>query len=335
MHDRGIYLPPAEQTWRDPEHWPLVSVSVLAYNSERTIARTLDSILAQVTDFDYEIIVGDDCSSDGTRAILREYQRRHPDRIQLILHPRRSDAYVAGRINNMTNLSCCRGKYTAMLDGDDFWTDPHKLRTQVAQLEAHPACTLAMHDTLMQYEDCRGPVPAEPRRLSQMANEAYPAGVLPNSLLHVNRWLPVHNSSFLFRTRCFPYFPEDFYEVIAADHYLFLLITQRGPAYYDPTLRSVYSKHHRGFSMHRDYRNSTSWRQRLRDLQTYQRRFVTVHRAGAYAKMEFPFRVQLFRALLVEKRLLSGLAVLAQLLFRHPRLSAKRLGRLARATFFP
>ena len=115
---------------------PAVSVSIITYNQRELIGRAIDSVLMQEVDFPYEIIIGDDCSDDGTQEMIEAYRRQHPDKIQLILHPRRYTDEVPGRTNNTTNLLNCRGKYTAMLDGDDYWTDAGKLQRQYDRLEA-------------------------------------------------------------------------------------------------------------------------------------------------------------------------------------------------------
>lgn len=118
-----------------------VSVIVLTYNHARYIRQALDSILAQETDFPYEILVGDDASTDGTQAILREYARREPDRLRLFLHEKNMGASR----NAYTLLMAARGKYLATCEGDDYWCDREKLRIQVAYLEAHPAFSGCVH----------------------------------------------------------------------------------------------------------------------------------------------------------------------------------------------
>lgn len=113
---------------------PLVSVGVLTYNHEEYIAQALDSILMQETDFPVEIVVGEDCSQDGTRDIVRKYAAQYPDRIRALLHE--ENLGVNG--NACAVRAACSGKYLAMLDGDNYWTCPHKLQKQVSFLEEHP-----------------------------------------------------------------------------------------------------------------------------------------------------------------------------------------------------
>lgn len=105
---------------------PKVSVIVCTYNQEQTIARSLESILAQKTDFPYEIILADDCSSDSTPEICADYARRYPDIIRPFLNKRNK-----GVVDNYFDcVEACRGKYIADLAGDDMWTDPQKLVRQ-------------------------------------------------------------------------------------------------------------------------------------------------------------------------------------------------------------
>jgi glycosyltransferase involved in cell wall biosynthesis len=120
---------------------PRVSVCIVTFMQKETIGQCLDSVLAQRTTFPYEVIVGDDCSTDGTAEICAEYEQRHEGRITAILHATR-----AGMMENTRSVSSrARGEFIAWCDGDDFWTDPHKLELQVAALTAHPGCDLCSH----------------------------------------------------------------------------------------------------------------------------------------------------------------------------------------------
>ena len=114
----------------------ILSVVIVTYNHERFIAQALDSVLIQKVDFDYEIVIGDDCSTDNTGNILIEYQKRYPGKIRLLLHERNLGLY--GRFNFIESFKVCRGRYVALLDGDDYWTDPCKLQKEVDFLETNP-----------------------------------------------------------------------------------------------------------------------------------------------------------------------------------------------------
>jgi glycosyltransferase involved in cell wall biosynthesis len=131
---------------------PLVSVCPITYNHAKHFSQAVESILSQQVDFEFEIIVGEDESSDGTREIALEYQRNFPDKIKVLLHSRKDVIYVNGRATGRWNfvdtLSQAHGKYIALLSCDDFWTDPHKLQKQVDVMEAHPEYSVCGHWTV-------------------------------------------------------------------------------------------------------------------------------------------------------------------------------------------
>jgi len=113
---------------------PLVSVVCPTYNHEKYIVQALDSFLMQKTDFSFEIVVGEDYSTDSTRTICQKYAKKYPDLINLIT----SENNVGMHKNGLRVYNACKGKYIALCDGDDFWTDPLKLQKQVDFLEANP-----------------------------------------------------------------------------------------------------------------------------------------------------------------------------------------------------
>ena len=126
----------------------VASVAVLTYNHEAYIRQCLDSILAQVVDFPYEIVVVDDCSTDSTRDILREYAQAHAH-IRLHLN---SENQGISRNNNLI-LSLCQGTYVAMLEGDDYWMDPKKLQRQVDFLNDNAEVGFVGAECLKLYPD--------------------------------------------------------------------------------------------------------------------------------------------------------------------------------------
>lgn len=118
-----------------------VSVLFITYNHEPYLKQSLDAVLMQETDFDYEIVVGEDCSTDNTRAILREYADRYPDKFRLLF---REKNFGRPTMNVYDTGMHCEGDYIAFLEGDDYWTDSKKLQKQVDFLDKNPeymACT--------------------------------------------------------------------------------------------------------------------------------------------------------------------------------------------------
>jgi glycosyltransferase involved in cell wall biosynthesis len=120
---------------------PKISVLMVTYNHEPYIAKALDSVFAQQHDYSYEVVLGDDASTDRTYEIIQHYSQLHPGKINLIRHPTN-----VGHSNNYRRLlDECRGDYIAFLDGDDYWTDPEKLKKQISFLDENPEYVLSCH----------------------------------------------------------------------------------------------------------------------------------------------------------------------------------------------
>lgn len=128
---------------------PKVSVAMVTFNHERFIVQAVESALAQQTDFAFEIVVGEDASTDRTRERLLAIAERCPDRVKLILQA----ANVGGHANLKQVLSRCQGEYVALLEGDDYWTDPHKLQIQADLLDRRPKVAICHHNSLAVYDD--------------------------------------------------------------------------------------------------------------------------------------------------------------------------------------
>ena len=130
---------------------PVVSICCITYNHERFIAQALDGFLMQQTDFPVEIIIHDDASTDGTATIIRDYIARFPGRIRAVL--RTENQYKQGNGIIPMFAAWVRGEYIAICEGDDFWTAPEKLQSQVAYLRANPDCVACCHDTILVDEE--------------------------------------------------------------------------------------------------------------------------------------------------------------------------------------
>lgn len=124
---------------------PLVSIVCITYNHAPYIKDALDSFLMQKTSFPFEIIIHDDASTDSTADIIHEYERKYPEIIRAIYQ---DENQYSQRINFIGKYICplVRGKYIALCEGDDFWTDKEKLQRQFEALETHPDCHLCVHD---------------------------------------------------------------------------------------------------------------------------------------------------------------------------------------------
>ncbi len=121
-----------------------VSVMCLVYNHEKYIRQALDGILMQKTDFDYEVIVNDDASTDGSADIIKEYQKQYPDKIKAIL--RKENLYSKGVCWQTELYKHFEGEYVAICEGDDYWTDCMKLQKQVKLLDNHPEYAACGHN---------------------------------------------------------------------------------------------------------------------------------------------------------------------------------------------
>ena len=120
----------------------VVSIICNAYNHAPYIRECLDSLVAQRADFAYEILVHDDASTDGTADIIREYEAKHPDLVKPVYQT--ENQYFRGGIARF-QYPRAKGRFIALCEGDDYWTDPMKLQKQVAALEAHPEIDLCAH----------------------------------------------------------------------------------------------------------------------------------------------------------------------------------------------
>ncbi|GFO55078.1 hypothetical protein GMSM_20850 [Geomonas sp. Red276] len=127
--------------WRGDS--PVVSVVCIAYNHEEYLRDAMQGFLMQETDFPFEIIVHDDCSTDGTAGIIREYLKAYPGVVRAVFQP--VNQYSRGGKCFLLAAAHAVGEYVAVCEGDDYWTDPEKLQRQVEQMRRHPQCQLSFH----------------------------------------------------------------------------------------------------------------------------------------------------------------------------------------------
>jgi len=221
---------------------PLVSVALVTYNQARFIEQAVLSILEQETRFAFELVISDDFSTDGTRDILLDYQKRYPDKIRLILADRNLWKAIPGLETsptcNIAILSACRGKYVALLEGDDYWTDPYKLQKQVSALDSDRSCVMCFHSAKVMHEESR---------LDYCMN----AGVGQSHFdLHdiLSREWFIPSASMVFRNVISP-LPEWITEMLSGDQCLHLLLADKGRFLFLDEVMCVYRKHQDGMSV--------------------------------------------------------------------------------------
>jgi glycosyltransferase involved in cell wall biosynthesis len=220
-----------------------LSVCLITYNHEQFIAQALESVLAQQTDFDYEIVIGDDCSTDRTRQIAFEYQQRYPDKI--FLGP--SEKNLGVNRNLAQTLQACRGQYIALLEGDDYWTSAVKLQRQVDFLDSYPDCATCFHAVKIFHENDSTPPRVSPRRGQKKISTI-------EDLLRLGNFIPT--CSAVFKNGLFGELPNWFYTLRIADFPLHVFNSQHGKIGYINQVMGAYRIHSGGsFSAETNFRN--------------------------------------------------------------------------------
>jgi glycosyltransferase involved in cell wall biosynthesis len=215
---------------------PLVSICCLTYNHEQFIRDAVDSFLLQDTAFPVEIIIHDDASTDRTPEIVDQYAAMHPGRFVFIRQPENLYSQGVRGITARFLLPHARGKYVALCEGDDYWTDPRKLRKQVEFLEANPDFSGAFHLTQqIQFDGQPG------RRFGEQAPDVMTTADTFSTVS------PFHTSSIVFRNGV-KQWPEWIGNIVSGDMAMFSIISSLGPLKKFPEIMSVYRKHPGGIT---------------------------------------------------------------------------------------
>lgn len=218
---------------------PIVSVCVITYQHKDFIAQCLESILMQKTSFPFEIILGEDESIDGTREICIQYADKYPQQIRLFLRNRQDVICVngrpTGRYNFIENLKAAQGKYIALCDGDDYWTDPHKLQKQVDFLENNPRYSMSFHNASI--IDKRGKILKESFLGPKTKKDRNFKDVFLGQM---------QTATVIFRSHLIKELPKEFYKVSNADRFLCALLALHGDAKYIDDIKPSMHRIHSG-----------------------------------------------------------------------------------------
>jgi glycosyltransferase involved in cell wall biosynthesis len=207
---------------------------MVTYNHENYIAQAIESVLMQKTFFNYRLMIGEDCSTDGTRKIVSEYAEKYPDKITAFLNETN-----LGLVENAIKIyNACTAKYIAMLEGDDYWTDPNKLQNQVDFLESNSTYSSIAHQSMVIYENSD----REPHLFNILCGDR---DFSTGDLIGLRKF---HTASFMFRSEIIHKSPEIPNDLTSGDRALFLLCSIYGPIKYFGQKMCVYRKNDTGIS---------------------------------------------------------------------------------------
>jgi len=212
---------------------PLVSISCVTYNQAPYIKECLDSFLMQQTDFAFEILINDDASTDGTREIIEEYASKYPE----IIFPlyQSENQYSKGVRGMMAkfNFPRSRGKYIALCEGDDYWTDPLKLQKQVNTLEENSAYSMCFHDAWVVKDNMQSHKYVDKNKTVFTTEDLFERHFIPTA-------------SILFRNNIV--FPDWYSKIQSGDKLLLFLFSLNGDIKFLNEPMSVYRLHSAGIS---------------------------------------------------------------------------------------
>lgn len=212
--------------------YPLVSVCLITYNHVEYIEQTLESIFSQEVNFPWELVIADDCSNDGTRDKILEYKNRYPGLVRLILQEKN----VGASRNWLDLILSSKSKYIAYIEGDDYWTDPLKLKKQVSYLETHHNCALCFHRVKALVENDLAVDTLIEERYRKVINKDK---ITTMDLLAQGNF--IHSCSIVFRNNIIK-FPYEFSFTSAGDYFLFILLSEKGYLYRIDDYMGVYRR---------------------------------------------------------------------------------------------
>ena len=212
---------------------PLVSVCMITYNHESFIAQAIEGVMMQKSNFDYQLVIGDDYSTDKTRIICEKYANKYNDKI-ILLH---SSENIGMMPNFIKTLQACTGKYIALCEGDDYWIDPLKLQKQVDLLENTDTIVGSYTDTYIKTKN---------NQQLKLWRDQLPK--IMNLTDIIAKYSPFHTSSFLFRRDLLKDFPDWLASVQSGDMFLFAYVALHGKLVKAETTPTVYRKHERGIT---------------------------------------------------------------------------------------
>jgi glycosyltransferase involved in cell wall biosynthesis len=223
---------------------PEVSILITVYNHENFIRQCLDSLVNQVTNFKFEIVIGEDCSPDSSRAIVIEYANKYPEIIVPILYEvNQGNKNCPGKGNFVNTFYKCRGRYIVHVEADDYLINNNKLQMQYDFLEKKPEASACFHNAIMSFEDGSGR-PNQNINPPEQKDKIYPEDLLTKKEV----WFMATASVMFRRSLIGKEFPDWFLLSKSGDIPLYLLLSSQGYIGYIPEVMCVYRRHQGGLS---------------------------------------------------------------------------------------
>ena len=217
---------------------PKVSVCLITYKHEAFIRQCLDSILAQKTNFEFEIVIGEDGSPDQTAQILKEYAQKFPEKIKAFIRP----TNVSAKMNYLHTFFSCKGEYIINIEGDDYFDDPLKLQIQADFLDQNPQFSACFHNALMSYED-------DTNRENHLINPPDQKPIIHSEdfLVEKETWF-MATASVMMRRKHVCNLPNWFLKSKSGDIPLYIILSEQAPIAYINRVMCVYRRHLGGLS---------------------------------------------------------------------------------------
>jgi glycosyltransferase involved in cell wall biosynthesis len=235
---------------------PLVSVCIPAFQHEKYIAQCIESVLSQEADFPFEILIGEDDSTDGTRGICKKYAEEHPDRIRLFLR-KSEDKMIRngkkiGRLNHLGLYGSARGEFLCICDGDDYWVDNSKIQHQMDLMRQYPEASICITNTILD-----GEIPPITKDIPNQISLKKSSGLKKKLYQgHISNWMMRNKmDSFLKNPAA--------YKSPGLDNLIYNFYKKQGDVILTPKVTSFYRKNLQG-----SYK-------KLSNRETHKKRFIT------------------------------------------------------------
>lgn len=217
---------------------PKVSICIITYNHEQYFEKCIENVLSQNINFEIEIIIGEDCSTDSTAKSVEKYALLYPEKIKAHIRP----VNIGAKTNFLHCFFQCRGEFIVFIEADDYFTDKQKLQTQVDYLDANPNVSACFHNAQIIYEDDSN---REPEFINLDSQKVLTE--TKDFFVEKETWF-MATASVMMRRKYVEKLPDWFLNCKSGDIPLYVILAEKGPIAYINKVMSVYRKNINGQS---------------------------------------------------------------------------------------